>query len=198
MKDYLFLIYGNFKNTNQISNVVDIVAQITSSEMLKFKNEDTNILFHFSSEYTQKYILKYLEKNLTKISNTYILSEFTDKTSVIMPDYDINEFLTLSTKQEDIQKYHNSILEPKNGMSFDTILQDLLGIKPLDNDSIDFQMDTWDEFEDEDEDDVNNFILKPSQIKKTKHLNLDDIIDKVINKGRQSLTKEEEDYLKTI
>jgi len=115
-----------------------------------------------------------------------------------MPDYDINEFLTLSTKQEDIQKYHNSILEPKNGMSFDTILQDLLGIKPLDNDSIDFQMDTWDEFEDEDEDDVNNFILKPSQIKKTKHLNLDDIIDKVINKGRQSLTKEEEDYLKTI
>jgi hypothetical protein len=198
MKNYLFLIYGNFKNTNQISNVVDIVAQITSSEMLKFKNEDTNILFHFSSEYTQKYILKYLEKNLTKISNTYILSEFTDKTSVIMPDYDINEFLTLSTKQEDIQKYHNSILEPKNGMSFDTILQDLLGIKPLDNDSIDFQMDTWDEFEDEDEDDVNNFILKPSQIKKTKHLNLDDIIDKVINKGRQSLTKEEEDYLKTI
>jgi hypothetical protein len=166
--------------------------------MLKFKNEDTNILFHFSSEYTQKYILKYLEKNLTKISNTYILSEFTDKTSVIMPDYDINEFLTLSTKQEDIQKYHNSILEPKNGMSFDTILQDLLGIKPLDNDSIDFQMDTWDEFEDEDEDDVNNFILKSSQIKKTKHLNLDDIIDKVINKGRQSLTKEEEDYLKTI
>jgi hypothetical protein len=198
MKNYLFLIYGNFKNTNQISNVVDIVAQITSSEMLKFKNEDTNILFHFSSEYTQKYILKYLEKNLTKISNTYILSEFTDKTSVIMSDYDINEFLTLSTKQEDIQKYHNSILEPKNGMSFDTILQDLLGIKPLDNDSIDFQMDTWDEFEDEDEDDVNNFILKSSQIKKTKHLNLDDIIDKVINKGRQSLTKEEEDYLKTI
>jgi len=198
MKNYLFLVYGDFKNSNQLTDVVDVVAKVTSSELLKFKNETTNILFHFKSIYSQKHLLDFFSKNLRNVSNTYILTEFTDKTSVIMPEYDITEFLVLSTDQNDTQRYHNTIQEPKNGTSFDMILQELLGIKPLDNDSFDFQMDNWDEFEEDEEDDVNGFIRKPSQAKKTQHLNLDDILDKIKNKGRQSLTKDEENYLKTI
>lgn len=191
MKNYLLLVYGDFRNNITFTDVIETVAHVTSSQLLRFKETPTSVLIHFGSKDTLNSLKGYFERNLKKLSETYIFTEMTNETTVVMPEIDIVEFMNLSEDINDVNKVQNSNFNERQTNEIEYILQTLLGGTIMDDDSL------YHESDDEDYED-DYLIKRPSNTKKVKEYNMDEILDKIKINGRQSLTTEEENFLKTI
>jgi hypothetical protein len=189
MKNYLLLVYGDFRNTKTSNDVIETVSHVTSTQLLRFKETSTSILIHFGSEDTLNNLKGYFERNLKKRFETYIFTEMTNETTVVMPEIDIVEFMNLSESMNDTNKVQNTNFSERQTNEIEYILQTLLGGAIMDDESL---------YDEDDDDDDDYLIKKPSNIKKVKEYNVDEILDKIKINGRQSLTTEEENFLKTI
>lgn len=193
MKNYLLLVYGDFRNNITFTDVIETVAHVTSSQLLRFKETPTSVLIHFGSKDTLNSLKGYFERNLKKLSETYIFTEMTNETTVVMPEVDIVEFMNLSEDINDTNKVQNTNFNERQTNEIEYILQALLGGTIMDDESL------YHEYDDEDDDDEDDYLIKrPSNTKKVKEYNMDEILDKIKINGRQSLTTEEENFLKTI
>jgi len=164
MKRFLLLIIGDFSSQKVCEDIAISIYPLVDSPQLKFQHSKGVLIFHFASEVIQEEIEAYIEGMLFGITNSFILTEFTDKVSVVMPTK-IKEHLI------DLDKY------------------DDVDIKITIDDSINI----FDEGEDDDFvalllDEVKRKIKKPS---------LDQILDKILSKGVQSLSTFEKEILET-
>jgi len=163
--------------------MLDSITEITESKFLKFKKVGNAIIIHFGSSRNFEELKKYVNIVLSKCSDINFLFENNDNMSVNMCFEDLGTFLSLD---EDIlsPKVDKTETREYDNISNEFMLSFINSISnELNDDCID---------EDEDEDD--EYIKKSLK----KEYNLDDILDKINEKGVSSLTQEENDYLKKL
>lgn len=169
MNNYLLTIIGEFQTKDMCKSIALSLTPIVDSPSLKFHYGKNVLVFHFSSEVSQVEITDYIQGILFGISDFFILNKMTEDVSVLMPKDVSTHLFDLETVGEDV----------------DTIL-DMTRIK----NNLDFM--------EQEEDDLvallleemreNNVIKKPS---------LDQILDKVLTNGMESLSPFEKDTLET-
>jgi hypothetical protein len=169
MNNYLLTIIGEFQTKEMCKSIALSLTPIVDSPSLKFHYGKNVLVFHFSSEVSQVEITDYIQGILFGISDFFILNKMTEDVSVLMPQDVSTHLFDLETVGEDV----------------DTIL-DMTRIK----NNLDFM--------EQEEDDLvallleemreNNVIKKPS---------LDQILDKVLTNGMESLSPFEKDTLET-
>jgi hypothetical protein len=101
MKKYLLTVFGDF-NTDAICREVAIsLTPVIDSPNLKFQYTKGVLIFHFASELDIVDIHDFLEMNSDELYESFILSEFTDKVTVFMPEKIVNHLFDLENTTED-------------------------------------------------------------------------------------------------
>ena len=167
MNNYLLTVIGSFESEEVCKDIALSITPIVDSPNLKFQHAEGVLIFHFASEVEQQEIYDYVGGILYGITESYILTEMSDKVSVSMPK-DIKE--------------HLFDLENSNG-DMDMKL-DMNRIKK----NLDFM--------EEEEDDFVALLLNQMNDKSIfKQPSLDQILDKMLTGGFESLTQFEKDIL---
>ena len=183
MRKYVLIAFRTNDDKPMFNYILDSITEITESKFLKFKEVGNTIIIHFGSSRNFEELKKYVNIVLSKCSDINFLFENNDNMSVNMCFEDLGTFLSLD---EDIlpPKVDKTETREYDNISNEFILSFINSISnELNDDCID---------EDEDEDD--EYIKKSLK----KEYNLDDILDKINEKGVSSLTQEENDYLKKL
>lgn len=167
MNNYLLTVIGSFESEEVCKDIALSITPIVDSPNLKFQHAKGVLIFHFASEVCQEEIYDYVSGILFGITESFILTEMTDKVSVSMPK-DIKE--------------HLFDLEGSTG---DVELR-------LDMNRVKNNLD----FSEEEEDDFVALLLEEMKDKSIfKKPSLDQILDKMLNEGFESLTRFEKDIL---
>jgi len=183
MRKYVLIAFRTNDDKPMFNYTLDSITEITESKFLKFKEVGNAIIIHFGSSRNFEELKKYVNIVLSKCSDINFLFENNDNMSVNMCFEDLGTFLSLD---EDIlsPKVDKTETREYDNISNEFMLSFINSISnELNDDCID---------EDEDEDD--EYIKKSLK----KEYNLDDILDKINEKGVSSLTQEENDYLKKL
>jgi hypothetical protein len=165
MKKYLLTVFGDFNSKEIIARLGKGMAPIVDSPHLKFQHTKGAMVFHFGSEVSTEEIYDYIVGVFYGLSNSFILTEMTDKTSVYMPDDVKAHLLDLDNDTEEVDIRINM---PKMGKSVDDMSE-------MAEDFVSFLLD---EMEDE--------IKTPT---------LNEILDKISEKGLSSLSGFEKEIL---
>ena len=158
MKKYLLTIFGEFKSNEICEEIAIALSPVVDSPNLKFQFTKGVLIFHFASEMDMSDIHEYLEMTSYDLYESFILSEYTDKVSVFMPDENKKHLFDLETNEgnDGIEM----VLVPRNG------------IQSMDNT----------------EDDEFVALLLNEVKKHVKAPTLDQLLEKIKNEGVESLT----------
>ena len=180
MRKYILIAFRTNDDKPMFSYMLDSITEITESNFLKFKEVGNAIIIHFGSSRNFEELKKYVNIVLSKCSEINFLFENNDNMSVNMSFNDLEPFLSLDVNipSPEVDKEETSKYDK---ISNEFILSFI--------DSISNELN--DECVEEDEDVYIKKSLK-------KEYNLDDILDKISEKGVSSLTQEENDYLKKL
>lgn len=182
MKKYILIAFGTNGDKPMFSYILDSITEITESKFLKFKVVGNATIIHFGSSKNFAELKKYVNIVLSKCSDINFLFENNDNMSVNMCFDDLEPFLSLDidTLSPEVDKGETSKYDKISNefmLSFINSISEELNEECIE--------------EDEDEDVYIKKSLK-------KEYNLDDILDKINEKGVSSLTQEENDYLKKL
>ena len=167
MTKFLLTIIGDFKQKDLISEVALTLTPIVDSPHLKFQSSNGTLIFHFASEVNQEEIHDYIQGSLFGLIDSFILVEYTDKVSVCMTKELKDHLFDLENDSQDVMNISMDMSNIKNNSDF---------------------------IEDEEDDDFVALLL--NQVKeKVKKPSLDYILDKIANKGMDSLSQFEKDTL---
>ena len=180
MRKYVLIAFRTNDDKPMFNYILDSITEITESKFLKFKEVGNTIIIHFGSSRNFEELKKYVNIVLSKCSDINFLFENNDNMSVNMSFNDLEPFLSLDVNipSPEVDKEETSKYDK---ISNEFILSFI--------DSISNELN--DECVEEDEDVYIKKSLK-------KEYNLDDILDKISEKGVSSLTQEENDYLKKL
>jgi hypothetical protein len=168
MKKYILTVIGSFESEKMCQDLALSLTPIVDSPHMKFQHTNGVLLFHFASEVSKDEIYDYIVGILFGVTEAFILTEMHDNLTLSMPK-DIKEHL----------------LDLDNATDSAEMKIDMNRIKR--------NFDFLDEEEDDDFvalllGEKNNLFKKPS---------LDQILDKMLDKGYESLTEFEKDILKS-
>ena len=169
MNKYLLTVFGEFETKEMCQNVTLSITPIVDSPNLKFQHSKGVLLFHFSSEIPKEEIYEYVKGVLYGLSESFILTTMTDDVSVFMPKDIYNHLFDLDSANGEIDMKLD-MTRIKNNLDFMEQEEDDLVALLLE------------------EMRVNNMIKRPS---------LDQILDKVLTNGMESLSPFEKDTLET-
>lgn len=167
MQKYILTIIGSFEDEKMCQDLVLSLTPIVDTPHMKFQHTNGILVLHFGSEVSKSEIFDYVGGILFGITEAYILTELHDNMTLSMPKEIKEHLLDLDNSTEDAEMKIDMNRIKKN---------------------LDFM-------EEEDDDDFvalllgekNNLFKKPS---------LDQILDKMIEKGYDKLTEFEKDILK--
>lgn len=168
MKKYILTIIGKFEDEKMCQDMALTLTPIVDSPHLKFQHTNGILIFHFASEVGKTEIFDYVGGVLYGITEAFILTEFHDNMTLSMPQEIREHLLDLDNTSSDVDM-HIDLNRIKKNLDF---------------------------MEEEEDDDFvalllgekNNLFKKPS---------LDQILDKMIDKGFEKLTEFEKDILKS-
>ena len=121
MKKYLLTIFGDFKTDAICKEIALSLSPVVDSPNLKFQYTKGVLLFHFGSDMDLKDIHEFLEILSYDLFESFILSEFTDKVSVLMPQETIQHLFNLDKEGESGQEM---VLIPRNNVEYVDDTQD--------------------------------------------------------------------------
>jgi len=169
MNKYLLTVFGEFETKEMCQNVALSITPIVDSPNLKFQHSKGVLLFHFSSEIPKEEIYEYVKGVLYGLSESFILTTMTDDVSVFMPKDIYNHLFDLDSANGEID-----------------MKLDMTRIK----NNLDFM--------EQEEDDLVALLLEEMKDKGLfKRPSLDQILDKVLSNGIESLSSFEKDTLET-
>ena len=84
MNNYLLTVIGSFESEEVCKDIALSITPIVDSPNLKFQHAKGVLIFHFASEVDQQEIYDYVCGILFGITESFILTEMTDKVSVSM------------------------------------------------------------------------------------------------------------------
>jgi hypothetical protein len=169
MNKYLLTVFGEFGTKEMCQNVALSITPIVDSPNLKFQHSKGVLLFHFSSEIPKEEIYEYVKGVLYGLSESFILTTITDDVSVSMPEDIYNHLFDLESANGEIDMKLD-MTRIKNNLDF---------MEQEEDDLVALLLEEMRE---------NNVIKKPS---------LDQILDKVLTNGMESLSSFEKDTLET-
>jgi hypothetical protein len=167
MKNYLLTVIGNIDSDKICENIAISLSPIVDSPHMKFKYKKGILLFHFASDVYKDELYEFIVGELFGISESFILTEINDNVSVFMNEKLKKHLFDLENIGEEV-----------------TMNIDMSQIK--NNTGV---------FEDEEDDDDFVALLLGEKEKIFKRPTLDQLLDKIISKGYQSLTPFEQDVL---
>jgi hypothetical protein len=169
MNKYLLTILGEFGSKEMCQNVALSITPIVDSPNLKFQHANGVLIFHFFSEIPKEEIYEYVRGVLYGIADSFILTTMTDSVSVSMPEDIYNHLFDLESADGEMD-----------------MKLDMTRIK----NNLDFM--------EEEEDDIVALLLEEMKEKGLfKRPSLDQILDKVLSNGIESLSSFEKDTLET-
>jgi len=169
MNNYLLTVFGEFETKEMCQNVALSITPIVDSPNLKFQHSKGVLLFHFSSEIPKEEIYEYVKGVFYGVTESFILMKMTDDVSVSMPDDIYNHLFDLEST--------NGQLDMKLDMT--RIKNNLDFMEQEEDDLVALLLEEMRE---------NSLIKKPS---------LDQILDKVLIDGIESLSPFEKYTLET-
>ena len=169
MNNYLLTVFGEFETKEMCQNVALSITPIVDSPNLKFQHSKGVLLFHFSSEIPKEEIYEYVKGVLYGLSESFILTTMTDDVSVFMPKDIYNHLFDLDSANGEMDMKLD-MTRIKNNLDF---------MEQEEDDLVALLLEEMRE---------NNVIKKPS---------LDQILDKVLTNGMESLSPFEKDTLET-
>jgi hypothetical protein len=169
MNKYLLTVFGEFETKEMCQNVALSITPIVDSPNLKFQHSKGVLLFHFSSEIPKEEIYEYVKGVLYGVTESFILTTITDDVSVSMPEDIYNHLFDLESANGEIDMKLD-MTRIKNNLDF---------MEQEEDDLVALLLEEMRE---------NNAIKKPS---------LDQILDKVLTNGMESLSPFEKDTLET-
>jgi hypothetical protein len=169
MNNYLLTVFGEFETKEMCQNVALSITPIVDSPNLKFQHAKGVLLFHFSSEIPKEEIYEYVKGVLYGVTESFILTTITDDVSVSMPEDIYNHLFDLDSANGEIDMKLD-MTRIKNNLDF---------MEQEEDDLVALLLEEMRE---------NNVIKKPS---------LDQILDKVLTNGMESLSSFEKDTLET-
>jgi hypothetical protein len=119
MKKFILVLFKEFKTKDECRDIVTVLAPIVDSKFLKFHHTKGSMIIHFESEVDQDELTPFIQGVLYGIVSTFILSEYTDRMSLVMPN-DILEHLldlendeggTIKFKPNDEGEYDNDYVD---------------------------------------------------------------------------------------
>jgi hypothetical protein len=87
MKKYILTVFGDFNSNKICQEIALALSPLVDSTHLKFQYTNGILVFHFASEMDMVDIHEFLEVTSYGLYESFILSEFTDKVSVFMPEH---------------------------------------------------------------------------------------------------------------
>jgi hypothetical protein len=102
MKKYLLIIFGNFESDDVTQEIALTITPLVDSPNLKFQKSNGSLMFHFASEISQEEIDDYIVGSLFDLYGSFVLTEFTDKVSIHLPDGLKEHLLDLENTNDDI------------------------------------------------------------------------------------------------
>lgn len=175
MKKYLIFVYGEFSD-NDIKRITNNIAPITEGKAFKFLYTQDHIIFHFESSFEMEFIQEFILDTIKDECLMYFMTEYNDSLSYYIPA-DSGEYL-----------FNLSSIE-NNDMV-------VSGTNIVDAYSKEEEVD--DEEEDDDDEDISEIdaIMIMQRLKKDlRRPTLDEILDKISEEGKESLTQYEQAIL---
>jgi hypothetical protein len=168
MKKYLLIVFGNFKTKKIIERIAKGMVPLVDTPHLKFQHTNGSLIIHFGSEVSQTEICDFLTGIFYGFTDTFILTEMTDKVSLIMSDSVKAHLLDLDKDSDDTEiKIDMTKMSKSNDDEYEmgNLTEELVGI-------------LLDEFKEE--------VKTPS---------LNELLDKINEKGIKSLSEYEKELL---
>lgn len=188
-KNYMLFIYGNFKGGDKlVSEIMSSLEPALSSDCLKFTYGDFGIVAHFRTTYSFNKLSEYCKYALNIWVSQYFLIENNGNAYGYADDDIVNHIFNLDVSDEDFHPKSDGV---KNFPDLYLEFMNKLNNGDLKNEEINFD---YESDEEEDEDEIN-LIAKRWRREKS-FISLDDILDKITEKGIDSLTQNEKTHLK--
>lgn len=190
MKKYLFFASGNLTDS-LVSEIINSISDITTTFYLKYKLQSNFMIIHFGSDIEYFNIQDFVTKSMRKKNIIYFLTERTDNLSSNFKDEEMADFLILDGNLEegvidDLSDEEKRLILELQEKFFSGFVEYV-------------QNDTTDEEKDLLESKLDEILNKHDKTKSSqKEYSLDDILDKINEKGINSLSKEEKEYLNNL
>ena len=173
--EYMLFLYGDFAESEKITEDITLqIVTITSSEYLKFTYGEYGAAIHFRSKELFSELKEYIDMVFNEITDQYFLVEIKGNYDIKMPRKMKKDFLNIDgiVKKEETRNGTINVEEEKNR------------INNIKNFSFEMLLPILDE---------NEFLRNRKQeiIEPT----VDEILDKIAEKGIQSLTESEKNIL---
>lgn len=172
MSRYIVTISGSFTEST-IRDMSFLMIPMISDHGLKFHYNEHTVMFHFQSDLKIQEVYSYCNHKFGNISEFVLISQ-SDSTKICMNDDMLAEFMDLEEKNTESRFYTPLPIQ------FESEGEDLLA-QDLNQDNTE---------EDGEEEDIFDIILN-TKLEKTKVPTLDEILDKICEKGMGSLTDHE-------
>ena len=169
MENYLLTVLGTFDESIR-KEIALTITPIVDSPNLKFQYATGVLIFHFTSDVNKEDIFEYVKGTLFGLSDSFFLNAVTDNVSVCLNNDIYGHLFDLDSPGDDVDmKFDMNRI--KNNLDFMESEDD--------NDFVALLLDEAKE---------RNLFKKPS---------LDQILDKVLTNGMESLSAFEKDTLET-
>lgn len=172
MKKYLLIVIGDFTPEGITQDIALALTPLVDSEHLKFQKTDTVLIFHFATSVSEMEVKDYIYGVLFGLSNTYILTEMNDNVSVVMPEEFKNHLMNLEEGTADKMNSLEMVKIKNNQYNSDEMVDDELNEEIL-------------------------ALLLGKKKYKARKISLDTVLDKINEKGIESLTTEEKSILES-
>lgn len=166
MTNYLLTVLGVNDSEKHCQDVAIAITPVVDSPNLKFNYRMGTMLFYFASDVNKIELFDYVTGVLYGISDSFMLTQVTDDSMISLPENIKNNLFDLESSLNDGLGYEMNKI--KNNLDF------IEGI----------------------EDEEENFMMLIGNLKdKMKKPSLNEILDKILSKGVESLTPFEKDVL---
>ncbi len=172
---YMLFIFGDFdEHENLAVNLSSQLLTVVSSPFLKYTFGEYGVVFHFRSNEPFTDLKEYVDMVLSEITEQYFLMEVTKNVDILMPRKLKKDFLNIDDEK--------TKTEPKTGkINIEELREDRK--KDLKNLSFDVFFPIFDP--------NSTFNTKKDVIEPT----VDEILDKITERGIESLTEQEKEIL---
>jgi methionyl-tRNA synthetase len=213
MKKYLLFSFGQF-NDKSVKTILNLISRFSDDDKLLFQNGSEYLNVQFSSKYSLDYLRYMISKDINDMTNCNFLFEdyVKDVRSILKIDSNqsLNDYIMIEAAKIKYQSENEEALS-----KLDKICEQFR----IDNDLPNWEKKEEDftfiqkldlvikDFIDDNKTDVNNVedfecVDNDDDIYITKTLkkeyNIDDILDKINEKGLSSLDKEELNFLNNL
>jgi len=186
---YLLFLFGNYRGGGKlIEAITGEFTPIISNDYLKFIWGDNGAVIHFQSDLPFEQVSDFVELQLGGMVEQYFLMESTENTTAYGPDESISYLMDIDTEIQRPQPIDNNIEREEE---LDKVIKYFMDNFTYEDEDSNFSIN----FNDEDDEDDNEIEMIKMRSSNENVLTLDQLLDKITEKGIKSLSKREKQQL---